>query len=172
MKCCNEQDYCNKDLHPTLPPPGKTHPHWHFLIFFAHNEILPRFKARAALPTGSFMPHCAVMRSDSLNCYKPQCGAGAEWHMRLRQAGAGGGRGRWYTACRLGLFSHPLMKRTASPQGLLEFLASGRMWDICPSVTPCNKPPHTHSLFACHTRTVMFREASHTHFLWLSSKIC
>lgn len=27
------------------------------------------------------------------------------------------------------------MKRTASPQGLLEFLASGRMRDICPSVT-------------------------------------
>lgn len=36
-----------------------------------------------------------------------------------------------------GLFSHPLMKRSGAPSGLLEFLASGRMQDICPSVTLC-----------------------------------
>lgn len=27
-----------------------------------------------------------VMGSDSLNCYKPQCGAGVKWHMLLREA--------------------------------------------------------------------------------------
>ncbi len=57
-------------------------------------------------------------------------------------------RGRWNRACSLGLFSHPLMKRTASPPGLLEFLALGRMRDICPSVTlqHANSPTLTHSL--------------------------
>jgi len=74
-------------------------------------------------------------------------------------------RGRWNRACRLGLFSHPLMKRTASPQGLLEFLASVRMWDICPSVTLQHTNTHTHAhsfflslslslpVFLCHTST-------------------
>ena len=64
---------------------------------------------------------------------------GGEEAMRDRE------RGRWNRACSLGLFSHPLMKRTASPRGLLEFLASGRMRDICPSVTPQHTNTHTHT---------------------------
>lgn len=109
-----------------------------------HTETLPRFKARVAF---RFRPRRVVMGSDSLNCYKPQCGAGVKWHMLLQARGGGPERqrGRWNRACSLGLFSHPLMKRTASPQGLLQFLASGRMRDICPSVTPQHTNTNTHS---------------------------
>lgn len=75
------------------------------------------------------------MGNDSLKCYKPQ------WCSAVKWPGEGGGgqlkeRGRWSGACRLDLFSHSLMKRTSFPQGVLEFLASGRMWDICPSANP------------------------------------
>lgn len=54
----------------------------------SHTEILPHFKAWVAFRTGSFRPCWVVMGSDSLNCYKPQCGAGVKWHMLL-----GGGWG-------------------------------------------------------------------------------
>ena len=110
----------------------------------SHTETLSRFKAGVAF---RLRPRRVVMGSDSLNCYKPQCGAGVKWHMLLRARGGGHERqrGRWNRACSLGLFSHPLMKRTASPRGLLEFLASGRMRDICPSVTPQHTNTNTHS---------------------------
>lgn len=49
-----------------------------------HTETLPRFKARVAF---RFRPRRVVMGSDSLNCYKPQCGAGVKWHMLLRGEG-------------------------------------------------------------------------------------
>lgn len=146
--------------------------HTHFCSHrFSHSEILPHFKAWVALQTGSLRQPWVVMGSDSLNCYKPQCGAGVKWHMLLRGPGVGVEKQVIQTrqAC---LFSHPLMKRTASPRGLLEFLALGRMWDICPSVTL--QQTHTHTVFllpvfAYHTLTITFFTTPHT-FVQPSSK--
>lgn len=113
----------------------QTHTHIHsFTHFFFHiMKSCPSLKCEW-LSKLALLGHAGlVMGSDSLSCYKPQCGAGVKWHIERQRERR---RERWNGACRFGLFSHPLMKRTASPQGLLEFLASGRMWDICPSVMP------------------------------------
>lgn len=108
IECCRDQDYCNRRLHPTLPPlmpSGETDFH-----------TLPRFIAMW-----------------------PRCGAGGKRHMVVCV---------W-----LGLFSHPLMKRTASPRGLLEFLASGGMW-ICVHLSLCNKRFFCFAI--CHTLTFFY----------------
>ncbi len=162
--------------------------HTHTLVYtcshrFSHTEILPHFKAWVAFRMDSFRPCWVVMGSDSLNCYKPQCGAGVKWHMLLQ---GGGMRERERDREREVKQSlQPWL--VLSPSNEKDSLSPGPAWvsclgtdvrylSICYSATH----QHTHTFFipslslslpvsVTQTHSYTIYAASHTPF-WPSSK--
>lgn len=88
LECCTDQDYCNRNLQPTLPP---------------------------------------LVSSGKVTRTQVHHG--------------------------LGLFTHPLMKRTAAPQGLLEFPASGTGCQISVHLLLRNTHMNVHAVGVSHQST-------------------
>lgn len=122
--------------------------HTHFCSHrFSLSEILPHSRAWVALQTGSLRQPWVVMGSDSLNCYKPQCGAEAKWHMLLRELGGRGGGGEAGDTEPAGLL-------VLSPSNEKDSLSLGPAWVSCLGtdvryLSICHSPANTHTLSFC-----------------------
>lgn len=132
LECCMDKDYCNRNLRPTIPP-LVTSGSLSWKVY--HSKVSLALKQTHLGEGWVGDAHCHLKLLLTTVC----CRRGNGSCCSVEVMGWGG------RDCRLGLFSHSIMKRTASPQGLLEFLASGRIWGTCPSVTPRQSKTHTHA---------------------------